>query len=383
MRLTKPRSNLAQAQTHSQLGVLNKGIPNVLRAGSLLALASVLCGCSSVGYYAQAVKGHCQVVSRQQSCDKLIADTNTAPELKARLELAGTLCAFAESDLGLRARGAYRRYADLERPYVVWNIYAAPEFSLEAHTWWYPFVGSLDYRGYFEEEAARRYARKLARNGADVHVEGVEAYSTLGWFRDPLLNTFLHHFEPILAEVLFHELAHQQVFAPGDTDFNEAFATVVGKAGVRRWLTANGNRTALADYDAALERNRAFVGIVQEARLELKQLYAATRDETRHETVAAGKERILAKLREDFAELLTQSDAFAGYEPWFAENLNNAKLNSVATYYDLVPAFDRLLASHHGDLEAFYAAVRRLTKLPKAERHETLTTGTSGLAAKP
>ena len=336
-------------------------------------LATLLSGCSSVSYYAQAVKGHCQIVSRQKSCDKLLAHPNTAPGLKARLELAAELCAFAEDELGLRTHGAYRRYADLERPYVVWNVYAAPKYSLEPRTWWYPFVGSLDYRGYFTEAMAGNYAAKLAGQGVDVYVEGVEAYSTLGWFRDPLLNTFLHHSEPILAEVLFHELAHQKVFAAGDTDFNEAFATVVAEAGVRRWLTARGKREALSAYEAALERNGAFVGIVQAARRQLKQLYDTQADTAPLASPEPGKQQILAELRERFAGLLAQSESYAGYEPWFATGLNNAKLNSVATYYDLVPAFDRLLARHQGDLDQFYEAVRDLTALSEAERHERLT----------
>jgi predicted aminopeptidase len=343
-----------------------------LRFSLLLTLAVLLSGCSSVGYYAQAVKGHCQIVSRQKSCEKLLASTNTPPELKARLQLAADLCAYANRELGLPAKGAYTRYANLERPYVVWNVYAAPEFSLTARTWWYPFVGSLDYRGYFNEAMARSYADKLAKRGSDVYVEGVEAYSTLGWFKDPLLNTFLHHQEPILAEVLFHELAHQKVFASGDTDFNEAFATVVAKAGVRRWLRDQDDEQALARYEAALERNDAFVTIVQSAREELKQLYEVQSDESPRKTPEAGKERIIAQLRENFETLLARSDQYTGYQSWFAENLNNAKLNSVATYYDLVPAFDRLLEQHQGELEPFYAAVKAFTKLPEAKRHQEL-----------
>lgn len=359
---------------------MNGRAPDLRQFGILLGLTTLLSGCSSVGYYAQAVKGHCDVVSRQKSCEKLIADTNTPPELQTRLELAGDLCEFAERELGLPSKGAYRRYADLERPYVVWNVYAAPKFSLEPKTWWYPFVGSLDYRGYFTEEAARRYADRLARKGSDAYVEGVEAYSTLGWFKDPLLNTFLHHSEPILAEVLFHELAHQKVFASGDTDFNEAFATVVAKTGVLRWLKANGDDDALALYEAALGRNDAFVRIVQDARLELQQLYERTNGFSDHDEVEAGKEQVMGQLRGNFEELLAQSDRFAGYEPWFGANLNNAQLNSVATYHDLVPAFDRLLARQDGDLEKFYEVVRGLTKLTETKRHEELVLENQDLA---
>jgi predicted aminopeptidase len=344
----------------------------LLRLGGLSALAVLLGGCGSLGYYAQAVKGHCQIVSRQKSCVKLIANTNTPPELRARLQLAAELCAYADTRLGLPANGAYTEYANLDRPYVVWNLYAAPEFSLAAKTWWYPFVGSLDYRGYFNESMARSHAGKLARQGFDVYVEGVEAYSTLGWFKDPLLNTFLHHQEPILAEVLFHELAHQKVFASGDTDFNEAFATVVARAGVRRWLRDRDAGEMLARYESALARNDAFVQIVQQARAELKQLYKTRSGQAAGHLTESGKERILSQLRENFDTLSLRSDQYAGYQSWFAGELNNAKLNSVATYYDLVPAFDRLLEQQQGDLEQFYAAVKTLTKLPEAKRHEEL-----------
>jgi len=347
-----------------------------LKAGALLLLSVLLSGCGSVGYYTQAVKGHCQVVSRQTSCDKLVANTNTAPELKAKLELANALCTFAEQDLDLPTAGAYQRYADLERPYVVWNVYAAPAYSLEAKTWWYPFVGSLDYRGYFNEDAAHKYAGKLEKQGLDVFVEGVQAYSTLGWFRDPLLNTFLYHPEPILAEILFHELAHQKVFVSGDTDFNEAFATVVAKVGVRRWLEAQNDVTLLEQYEAALERENAFVQLVQQSRSELETLYAVEPNTD----LEADKQRVINGLRQDYEVLLVQTDLYKGYEAWFAENLNNAKLNSIATYYDLVPAFDRLLASHDGNLEAFYAAVHGLTKLTESERQEQLTGGPAELA---
>ena len=349
-----------------------RSLPKLLKPGLLAVLVLLVGGCSSVGYYAQAVKGHFQIVSRETACKKLLADTNTAPELRARLELVRQLCAFATENLGLPGQGAYERYADLERPYVVWNVYAAPRYSLEPKTWWYPFVGSLDYRGYFSERAARRYADKLTAKGFDVYVEGVEAYSTLGWFKDPLLNTFLHHDEPILAEVLFHELAHQRLFVHGDTDFNEAFATAVAQAGVRSWLKTRGEEALLARYDAALKRNDAFVRIVEKARHKLETLYRLEPGDRSDESLETGKQEVLEELRKDFAKLRLSSEDYAGYEPWFADRLNNAMLNSVATYYELVPAFDSLLAAKGGDLEPFYEAVKKLSKLPEAERHEQL-----------
>jgi predicted aminopeptidase len=358
--------------------------PRLLVVVSSLAVAAALTGCRTVSYYAQAVRGHCQVLTRRQSCEKLIADPETAAELKAKLQLAGEICDFARHELKLPVNGHYQQYADVGRRFVVWNVTASPEFSLESKTWWYPIVGSLDYRGYFAEQSARKYADRLNQKGFDCYVEGVAAYSTLGWFKDPLLNTFIHHDEAALAEILFHELAHQRVFASGDTDFNEAFATAVGQEGARRWLRAKGDAVALEKYLVALRRNVQFVQLVAETRNKLEALYGDERtadgeikaakrphglstEQFRH-----GKQRLLAELRRDYEILKAEWGGYTGYDEWFAGDLNNAQLNSVATYYDLVPAFERRLAASDGDPEKFYAAVKKLAKLSKVERHRQI-----------
>ena len=189
----------------------------------LLLLVAVLPGCQHLGYYRQAVQGQYQIWSREKPIKELIAHPETPPALKARLSLLLKMRAYAKQELKLPVDGHYERYADLGRRYVVWNVNAAPELSLEPKRWWYPFVGKLKYRGYFSEQYARDYGAKLAREHYDVYVGGVEAYSTLGWFRDPVLNTWINHDESDVGEILFHELAHQRVFASGDTDFNEAY----------------------------------------------------------------------------------------------------------------------------------------------------------------
>ena len=351
----------------------------------LTIIAATLTGCQTASFYFQAVRGQAQLLARRQSCEKLIADPKTPPDLKAKLQLAGKICDFAREELKLPVNGDYRCYADLGRPYAVWNVYDAPEFSMESKTWWYPIVGSLGYRGFFAERGARQYAAKLAGKGFDTYVEGVEAYSTLGWFKDPLLNTFIHQPEPVLVEILFHELAHQRLFASGDTDFNEAFATCVGQEGVRRWLRAENDPAALENYRGGLQRNSQFVQLVSEARKKLEALYGDERAEdgkikaAKHSSVTASpqrhdaKQRILAELRHGYKNLKGNWGGYAGYEDWFARDLNNAQLNSIATYYDLVPAFERLLSTNDGDLEKFYAAVKQLAKLPKIERHHRLT----------
>jgi predicted aminopeptidase len=356
----------------------------VLLRSLLFVVAVAVCGCQTVGYYTQAIHGQYQIVARQKPVEKLLADPQTPAPLKEKLQLVQQLRAFAETNLALPVNGHYRRYADLHRPFAVWNVYAAPEFSLAPKTWWYPVVGRLDYRGFFAEDDARRYAAKLGGQGFDVVVEGAEAYSTLGWFKDPLLNTFIQHTEPELAETLFHELAHQCVFAHGDTDFDEAFATTVAEEGVRRWLRAKGDQTASENYAASIRHHEQFERLIVATRQQLEVLYGDTRAPDGNlkaakqrplpaEQLRAEKQRILDNLRRIWEKLRSGWGGGAGFNGWLASELNNAQLNSEAAYYDLVPAFERLLAANGGDLEKFYAAVKRLAKLPQAERHRQLT----------
>ncbi|NJN05776.1 MAG: aminopeptidase [Rhodobacteraceae bacterium] len=336
---------------------------------AMLALAFVAGGCST--YYGQAIRGQWQLLNESESIAKLIARTNTPPELRGKLELVLSLREFAERELKLQPDRHYRRYADIDRRFVVWNVYAAPEFSLEDKTWWYPVVGSLSYRGYFREDLARRRAEALAADGWDVHVGGVEAYSTLGWFRDPVLNTFIYQEPADLAETLFHELAHQRVFISGDTDFNEAFATAVAEAGVRRWLAATDNTVALAEYERAARRETEFVELLSRTRTELKALYAQTNTLTADQ-MRDGKTNAFARLRERQATLKQSWNGATDYDGWFAQPMNNALLNTVDTYHHLVPGFTALLHQHSGNLDAFYRAVRALGRLPQEERHRRL-----------
>jgi predicted aminopeptidase len=291
--------------------------------------------------------------------------------------------AFAASELKLPVDDHYRKYADVHRPYVVWNVQAAPRFSLQPKTWWYPVVGSLEYRGYFSESGATNCAGRLAAKGYDVYVDGVEAYSTLGWFKDPALNTFIFNREADLAETIFHELGHQRVFAHGDTDFNEAFATTVGQEGARRWLRAQGNTNAWEAYRVSLQRHDQFVHLILSARAKLEAIYGDTRDKSGKiqaarespappDKVREQKERVFADLRRDYARLKEEWNGANGYDDWFAHELNNAQLNTIANYYDFVPGFEKLLKSKGGDLEKFYEAVERLAKMSQEERHQRL-----------
>ena len=347
-------------------------------------MVAAVSGCHTLGFYGQALKGQYEIVAHQEAIEKLEADPQTPEALRQRFRLLQELRQFAHQNLRLPLDGHYRKYVDVHRPYVVWNVEAAPEFSMQPRTWWYPLVGSLEYRGYFSKNGATNYAAYLRSKGYDVTVGGVEAYSTLGWFKDPVLNTFIYERDADLAEIIFHELGHQRVFAHGDTDFNEAFATTVGEEGARRWLNAKGDKKGLDEYLAHLHRNDRFVHLVLDARARLVVLYGDQRSadgkisathqnlKVPAEKLRQQKQQILQNLKQDYELAKVQWGEDPEYDGWFSHQLNNAHLNSVAAYYDFVPAFEQLLAVNGGDLEKFYAEVARLAKKPKDERHAAL-----------
>ena len=369
--------------------ILNPSPSKARRAGKwLLALAlvlvvGVLSGCQTLSFYKQAIKGQYQIFAHQEPIEKLLADPETPAPLRDKLQSLQNLRRFAEQELKLPVDGHYRKYVDVHRPFVVWNVEAAPEFSMESRTWWYPLVGSLSYRGYFSEGMARDYAGVLRRKGYDVYTGGVEAYSTLGWFKDPVLNTFIFLPEPDLAETIFHELGHQRVFARGDTDFNEAFATTVGQEGARRWLRLKGDTAGYDGYLAELGRTSQFVHLIMDTRRQLEALYGDQRTDdgkikaakTRPlapEDLRRQKQQAIEQLQSRYASLKSQWGGDTQYDYWFAHQVNNAKLNSVAAYYDLVPGFEHLLKLNSGDLEKFYQAAERLSKKAKKERQTAL-----------
>jgi predicted aminopeptidase len=335
------------------------------------------------GYYFQAIHGEYQILAHRHSIERLIASPRTSPKLNQQLVLVQQLRSFAKKELELPVDGNYEKYVDVHRKYVVWDVQAAQEFSLEPKVWWYPFVGRLAYRGYFSEQSARNYADSLAKQGFDVYVDGVEAYSTLGWFKDPLLNTFMDESEAELAELLFHELAHKRVFAGGDTDFNEAYATTVGQEGARLWLRTKGASELLAQYDAAVSHDQQFVHLVMETRRQLENIYGETIGKdgsiTRPKTLPAPpdelrrrKQRVFDDMRRHYQDLKTSWGGFSGYDDWFAHDLSNAKLNTVANYYDYLPGFQRLLQQNGGSIPKFNIAVERLSKQPEKVRHQAL-----------
>jgi predicted aminopeptidase len=346
----------------------------------MMRVAAIACllllgGCSNYPYYLQSINGQLEIWRREMPIEKLLEDGVITPALRAQLERALRIRAYASRELDLPDNRSYRAYADLARPFVVWNVFAAPEFSIEPQRWCFPVAGCVNYRGYFSETAARAYAQEMAEAGNDVYIGGVPAYSTIGWFADPLLNTFIHYPEPEIARLLFHELAHQVVYVKDDTVFNESFATVVEQAGVARWLAAYGSDADRERY-AQLQRFRTkFRELVVVSRAELQAVYASSvpLEQKRRLKVAA-----FAALKREYLQRKLDWGGFAGYDRWFAQPLGNAHLASVTIYTQQVPAFQALLAELDNDLPSFYAAVKALAELPAAARNARLEALDSG-----
>ena len=350
-------------------------------AAALVAAAALgLGGCSSVGYYWQSVSGHMQMVNAARPVSELLADAQTPEKLKARLALSQRIRSFAVSELKLPDNPSYHRYADLQRKAVIWNVVAAPPFSLKLKTWCFPVAGCVGYRGYFTETDARAEADRLQAEGLEVSVYGVPAYSTLGWMNwaggDPLLNTFINYPEGELARLIFHELAHQVVYASGDTMFNESFATAVERLGSQRWLAEQASaqaRKAYADFD---QHRQAFRKLALATRIELAAIYESNKalaQDARALTATqlVAKEATMQRFRASYALLRASWQGFAGYDPWVAR-ANNASFGAQAAYDELVPGFEALFEQSGRDWPRFYDAVKRLAALPPAERLKAL-----------
>ena len=332
-----------------------------------LALVLILSGCSSLGYYGQAVTGHLEVMQRREPIETLLARPETPPALRHKLEQAVAIREFAGRSLGLPDHGSYHSYADLERPYVVWNVVATPPLSLIPRQWCFLFAGCLDYRGYYNERDAREFARQLAARGDDTYVAGASAYSTLGWFNDPVLNTMLHWDDAELAGVIIHELAHQRLFIENDTAFNEAFAEAVAITGTRRWLETHATAGRLEAYERRRQRSKQVLELIFTTRQQLTAVYQSNASDAMKRQ---RKQALLDALAEQYRTLReTEWQQFDNFDRWFNGGLNNAKLAAVATYRTLVPEFMRLLAAVDHDLERFYSRVAALAECnPDARR---------------
>lgn len=334
----------------------------LLTAVSSLSLSS----CADVGYYARATRGHLDILRARQPIPSLLCSDDTSPELKKSLEKVMNIRDFATRELKLPDNGSYSCYADIKRPYVVWNVVATPEFSLKPLQWCFPVAGCVSYRGFYSKEEAGAFADDLRGRGYDVYLYGVKAYSTLGWFEDPVLNTFLDRPEPELAGLIFHELAHQKLYVKDDSAFNEGFAKTVELEGVTRWLDQHGGEEAVREYRLDKEREEQWVDLIAKVQQKLRTLYDSVIGDEEKRT---GKEKVFEELREDYVRLKKESwGGDSGYDRWFARDLNNAKIASIDTYRSFVPAFRRLLQTSNGDMAAFYRETQSLGRLSGEQR---------------
>lgn len=321
-----------------------------------LLIPIVLSGCQTIGFYTQGIAGQAEILRKSKPNREVLASPETPDTLKARITLAEELCDFASENLALPGDSAYHRYADLGRRHVVFVLHAAREFSLEPKTWHYPFVGELDYRGYFKEADAMAYAKRLTDEGYEIHMGGTDAYSTLGLFHDPLLNTFTDYPEIDFAETIFHELTHRRYFRNGDTSFNESLATTVAEEGMRRYLRSKGRSADLADYEERLVRRREFYDEIDLTRRQLTALYASATPENE---MRARKAELLANLKTR-ARALQKRWGGKALEEWLSMELTNAHLLALITYHHGMPRFRKLLEESGGDFETFFRKVEKL-----------------------
>ena len=333
------------------------------------AVALAASACSNVRYYGQAVRGGLGVVLRAKAIDRVLASGDVDPEIARQLSLVGEIRHFARIELGLDVGKRYTKYRDLGRDVVVWNVVAAPELSVVPRTWCFPVAGCVSYRGYFKRDRAEHFADVMRNQGLDVSLGGATAYSTLGWLRDPVLNTFLGGSDAQLAGLLFHELAHATLYAAGDTAFNESFATVVEEVGVRQWLDARGHEDAWRAFAARADAERSVTTRLDALRRELEALYAsnATEDEKRR-----GKTATLERFQTELGRAIEDTPSMEPWRGWTTREINNADLASVGVYWQWVDGLAAHLETH--GWPAFIDEMRNLSEMPHQDRQQRLET---------
>lgn len=302
---------------------------------------------------------------RARPIPDILEDSTEPQSVREQLSKVVSLRDFAVNELHLPDNGSYRSYADLERPYAVWNLIVAPELSLELNQWCFPIAGCVTYRGYFDEVSALRMAQYFSNQGFDVDVYGVEAYSTLNWFDDPVLNTFLDKDDLRLASLLFHEMAHQVLYLPNDTVFNESFAKTVEREGLRRWLDKSDSHELWQQCQQREQQAADFQKLLANVRSDLSRAYNSKHG---NDQKRVAKKEVLRRAFADYDILKQSWNGYEGFDNWMKRGLNNARLSSMATYYDMVPAFQSLLNSVNNDLGKFYVEVKDLAALPENER---------------
>lgn len=369
-------SKLKQASTEHRAvvlvhrtGISKSAVSSRLKA-ALIALAAVLVsGCANFGYYTQAVGGHLDLLRAKRPINEIVEDKTTDPGLRKKLEQVNAIREFAIRELALPDNNSYRSYADLGRPFAVWNVFAAREFSVDNEQWCMPIVGCVSYRGFYDRKEADQLARALRAEGLDTYVGGVPAYSTLGYFDDPVLNTFLRFGDTEVARLIFHELSHQVVFAEGDTVFNESFATAVENEGMRRWLEKAGKPEVQRGFAARQRRKTEFAELVLGYRVKLRAAYAKPSAEVEKRQA---KSELIAEMRLAYSDLKAGWGGYAGFDAWFETDLNNAKMATLGLYTQQLPAFEVLLEEEGRDFQRFYARAAALAEMPKDQRKAEL-----------
>jgi predicted aminopeptidase len=359
-----------------------RSVDGIFIALFAIFLVVSIAGCGHLSYYWQNTQGHLAVMNAAKPLQEWLDDAQTNAATKSRLALAQRIREFASSELALPNNASYRRYADLKRSAVVWNVVAAPQYSLQLKTWCFAVVGCVGYRGYYNEADAKQEAERVKALGYEVNVYGVPAYSTLGYLNwaggDPLLSTFIHYPEGELARMIFHELAHQVLYVKDDTMFNESFATAVERLGGQQWLSQHGSEAARKEYEAFDSKRREFRMLTLRTRERLAQIYKKKDpkgdiniEEFATEKIAFEKSEAMQQLRDEYAKLKQSWGGFAAYDRFIA-NANNASLGAQAAYDELVPQFEAVFEKRGRNWKDFYAAIRSITDLPKDQRRAAL-----------
>lgn len=342
-----------------------------MRRGLCILVLPMLAGCSSLGYYGQSVHGQLGVMAASRPIDEVILDPDIPEAVRSRLQVLPLLRQFATTELALPESSSYRLYADVKRDALVWNVVAAPVDSLNPRRWCYPVIGCANYRGYFDEQAAQGFASGLSTEGWDAAVEPVPAYSTLGWFSDPLPSTVIDWPLADIAGLMFHELAHEALYVKGDSAFNEAYATVVEEEGVRRWLAQYGDLEQRSEHALRQRRRREFLRLLADIRGQLTRLYATDLERV---DLLQKKAAIFQHLKAAYMELKRGWNGYSGYDRWVNRPLNNAHLASISTYHALAPAFRIILHRANGDMAAFHASCAQIAEAPETERKQLMDT---------
>jgi len=335
----------------------------------LVSVAVLMQGCSSLAYYWEKIQGHTEILSKQEPVQEVIDNPKTPDKVRQKLISTQKARVFASEVLQLPDNDSYKNYVDLKQDYVVWTVVATPPYSIKAKQWCFFIVGCLSYKGYFSEQDAEASAKELKAENMDVYVSGTKAYSTLGWFDDPLLSTMLYNSEAYRVGIIFHELAHQKMYVEDDTSFNEGFASTVELEGIQAWFSRDTKKEEYKRYIIFRERDDAFKKLLQATREELKQAYSLNLDsKAMHEN----KIKIFNELQLAYKKLKEQWRGYSGYDKWMSQDLNNAHLALIATYNDHIPAFRKLFKNVNNDYELFYQQVEKISELDKDKRSEEL-----------